>query len=118
MPVQDIKQWLSWLRSEIGFDGWRFDFVKGYPGRHVMEYIEGSSPVVVVGEFWDDCVYTDSKLEYNQVCPCSTPHTRKPKKERHNSLCTWLYAMDPCSGIGYPSFVTEQQGCCSNVQQP
>ncbi len=33
-----------------------------------MEYIEGSSPVVAVGEFWDDCVYTDSKLEYNQVC--------------------------------------------------
>ncbi|CAL5228346.1 g11459 [Coccomyxa viridis] len=63
---KDIKQWLSWLRSEIGFDGWRFDFVKGYSGRHVMEYIEGSSPVVVVGEFWNDCVYTNSKLEYNQ----------------------------------------------------
>ena len=24
--------------------------------------------MVAVGEFWDDCVYTDSKLEYNQVC--------------------------------------------------
>lgn len=65
--AQDIKQWLSWLRSEIGFDGWRFDFVKGYPGRHVMEYIEASGPMTAVGEFWDDCAYTDSKLEYNQV---------------------------------------------------
>ena len=65
--AQDIKQWLSWLRSEIGFDGWRFDFVKGYPGRFVMEYIEASSPMTAVGEFWDDCAYTDSKLEYNQV---------------------------------------------------
>ena len=65
--AQDIKQWLSWLRSEIGFDGWRFDFVKGYPGRHVMEYIEASGPLTAVGEFWDDCAYTDSKLEYNQV---------------------------------------------------
>ena len=36
-----------------------------------MEYIEGSSPALVVGEFWDDCAYTDSKLEYNQVCLCS-----------------------------------------------
>lgn len=65
--AQDIKQWLSWLRSDVGFDGWRFDFVKGYPGRHTQEYIEGSSPRLAVGEFWDDCAYTDSKLEYNQV---------------------------------------------------
>ena len=86
MSVQDIKQWLSWLRSEIGFDGWRFDFVKGYSGRHVMEYIEGSSPVVVVGEFWDDCVYTNSKLEYNQVCLCDMPQMRKPDEGWHRIL--------------------------------
>ena len=67
MSMQDIKQWLSWLRSDVGFDGWRFDFVKGYPGRYVMEYTEASYPKMAVGEFWDDCAYTDSKLEYNQV---------------------------------------------------
>ena len=65
--MQDIGQWLSWLRSDVGFDGWRFDFVKGYPGRYVMEYIEASYPKMAVGEFWDDCAYTDSKLEYNQA---------------------------------------------------
>jgi len=27
---EDIKEWLKWLRNSIGFDGWRFDFVKGY----------------------------------------------------------------------------------------
>lgn len=27
---EDIKDWLKWLRNSIGFDGWRFDFVKGY----------------------------------------------------------------------------------------
>lgn len=25
---KDIKEWLNWLRSDIGFDGWRLDFVK------------------------------------------------------------------------------------------
>lgn len=65
--TQDIKHWLSWLRSDVGFDGWRFDFVKGYGGQHVREYIAATSPTLVVGEFWDDCVYTDSKLEYDQV---------------------------------------------------
>lgn len=27
---QDIVKWLKYLRNSIGFDGWRFDFVKGY----------------------------------------------------------------------------------------
>ncbi len=27
---QDITKWLKYLRGSIGFDGWRFDFVKGY----------------------------------------------------------------------------------------
>lgn len=25
---RDIKGWLNWLRNEIGFDGWRLDFVR------------------------------------------------------------------------------------------
>lgn len=25
---KDIKEWLNWLRSDIGFDGWRLDFVR------------------------------------------------------------------------------------------
>lgn len=29
---QDIVKWLRWLKNSIGFDGWRFDFVKGYGG--------------------------------------------------------------------------------------
>ena len=32
---EDIKDWLKWLRNSIGFDGWRFDFVKGYGERSV-----------------------------------------------------------------------------------
>lgn len=25
---KDIKGWLNWLRNDIGFDGWRLDFVR------------------------------------------------------------------------------------------
>ena len=67
LPEQDIKHWLSWLRSDVGFDGWRFDFVKGYGGRHVREYVEATQPDLAVGEFWDDCAYTDSLLHQDQV---------------------------------------------------
>lgn len=60
----------------MGFDGWRFDFVKGYGGQHVREYIEATSPSLAVGEFWDDCAYTDSKIEFDQVPPCPTSYVR------------------------------------------
>lgn len=35
----DIKAWLKWLRNNVGFDGWRFDFVKGY-GRLLRMHVE------------------------------------------------------------------------------
>jgi hypothetical protein len=29
--VQDeLTDWMNWLRAEIAFDGWRFDYAKGY----------------------------------------------------------------------------------------
>ncbi len=64
----------------MGFDGWRFDFVKGYGGQHVREYIEATSPSLAVGEFWDDCAYTDSKIEFDQVptARCPQPSARPP----------------------------------------
>ena len=27
---KDITAWMKWLRNNVGYDGWRFDFVKGY----------------------------------------------------------------------------------------
>ena len=50
----------------MGFDGWRFDFVKGYGGERVREYIEATQPQVAVGEFWDDCGYEGE--HGNQLC--------------------------------------------------
>lgn len=64
---QDLIQWLKDLKTEIGFDGWRFDFVKGYPGEILREYIESTNPEIAVGEFWDSCAYTNSDLNYDQV---------------------------------------------------
>ncbi|GJM98614.1 hypothetical protein PR202_ga15642 [Eleusine coracana subsp. coracana] len=27
---QELSDWLNWLKSDVGFDGWRLDFAKGY----------------------------------------------------------------------------------------
>lgn len=31
----DVTHWLAWLLHDVGFDGFRFDFVKGYSGQYV-----------------------------------------------------------------------------------
>ena len=63
---EDLKTWLKWLREDVGFRGWRFDFVKGYSGTFTGEYVEETRPFLSFGEFWDACDYRDGVLEYNQ----------------------------------------------------
>lgn len=63
---RDIKEWLNWLRNDIGFDGWRLDFARGFSGGYVKEYIESSSPVFSIGEYWDSLAYEGGNLCYNQ----------------------------------------------------
>ncbi len=49
---ESLLQWGEWLRDDIGYDGWRFDYVKGYHSSMVEDWMD------VVGgwgvaEFWD-----------------------------------------------------------------
>ncbi|MBI1746786.1 MAG: alpha-amylase [Acidobacteria bacterium] len=50
---KEIGKWLRWLKSDIGFAGWRYDMVKGYGGSFVGLYNEVSKPVLSVGEYFD-----------------------------------------------------------------
>ncbi|KAK9165017.1 hypothetical protein Scep_000208 [Stephania cephalantha] len=63
---KDMLNWLLWLRNSVGFQDFRFDFVRGYAAKYVKEYIEGAKPIFCVGEYWDSCNYRGSNLEYNQ----------------------------------------------------
>jgi hypothetical protein len=38
----DIVEWLRFLKQSIGFDGWRFDFVRGYDGRFCKIYTDST----------------------------------------------------------------------------
>ncbi|XP_029127408.1 alpha-amylase 3, chloroplastic isoform X2 [Cajanus cajan] len=63
---EDLKEWLCWLRKEVGYDGWRLDFVRGFWGGYVKEYIDASEPYFAVGEFWDSLSYTSGETDHNQ----------------------------------------------------
>ena len=60
-----LCEWLQHMRS-VGFDGWRFDYVKGYKGEYTRKYIDASVPALAFGEYWDACNYTGGVLDYNQ----------------------------------------------------
>ncbi|OGR40752.1 MAG: hypothetical protein A2X28_08180 [Elusimicrobia bacterium GWA2_56_46] len=50
---EDTKVFMRWLRLAVGFDGWRYDMVKGYSPSRIEEYNTASSPVFTVGEYYD-----------------------------------------------------------------
>ena len=47
-----LKEYLDKL-IDLGFDSWRYDFVKGFPAKYVGEYNNSSSYYYSVGEYWD-----------------------------------------------------------------
>ena len=54
---RELSDWMNWLKSEIGFVGWRFDMVKGYAPRFTKVYMENTAPEFAVGEKWDSLDY-------------------------------------------------------------
>lgn len=64
---KELSEWMNWLKTEIGFDGWRFDFVKGYAPSITKIYMEATMPDFAVGELWNSLAYDqDGKPSYDQ----------------------------------------------------
>ena len=49
----DVKAYMNWLMGDYGYDGWRYDFVKGFSPVYIEMYNTYSKPYISVGEFWD-----------------------------------------------------------------
>ncbi|MBR1426243.1 MAG: hypothetical protein IJ581_02200 [Paludibacteraceae bacterium] len=47
------RAYLNWLRTEIGYDGWRYDYAKGFHVSHINDYNSASHPYFSVMEYWD-----------------------------------------------------------------
>lgn len=57
---QGIIDWLSWLKTNVGFEGWRLDFAKGYGPEYAKLYIEKTLEAgkdFCVGEYWVDAAW-------------------------------------------------------------
>ncbi|KAG6537570.1 hypothetical protein ZIOFF_002664 [Zingiber officinale] len=64
---QELTDWLNWLKTDLGFDGWRLDFAKGYSSSVAKVYVQGTRPDIAVAEFWSSLAYdNDGKPDYDQ----------------------------------------------------
>ncbi|MCC9166869.1 alpha-amylase [Pontibacter harenae] len=67
--VQNVQDWLwnredgvgKYYKNTLGFDGWRFDYVKGYDPSVVKAWNTAVGGSVSIGEYWD----TDVNLVYD-----------------------------------------------------
>ncbi|MEO0471371.1 MAG: RICIN domain-containing protein [Bacteroidota bacterium] len=50
----EVINWLNWLKGTIGFDGWRYDYVRGFNGYYNKVYNDATNPYFSVGELWDN----------------------------------------------------------------
>lgn len=57
---KNIKTYEDFLLNEMGYTGFRYDFVKGYDPKYIQMYNNSSKPQFSVGEYWQGTV-TDTK---------------------------------------------------------
>ena len=58
------RAFLTWMRDSIGYDGFRYDFMKGIHGSHLYDYNNASAPYFSVAELFDGDI--DKQLGYLQ----------------------------------------------------
>ena len=53
MVRDDVKGYMQFLKNEMGYAGWRYDFTKGYSASYVNEYNNSVAGYFSVGEYFD-----------------------------------------------------------------
>ncbi|PHT53274.1 Alpha-amylase [Capsicum baccatum] len=64
---KDLSEWMNWLKTKIGFGGWRFNLILGYAPRFTKIYMDNNKPDLAVEEFFLKLNNKpDGKLDYDQ----------------------------------------------------
>ncbi|MGD9642224.1 MAG: alpha-amylase C-terminal beta-sheet domain-containing protein [Elusimicrobiales bacterium] len=51
---ESVTRWLNSLRDNPGFDGWRYDYARGFKPAYMLAYNRASGAAFSVAEIWDD----------------------------------------------------------------
>lgn len=64
---RELSDWMNWLKTEIGFAGWRFDFGLGFSPAFFKMYMENTKPNFAVGEIWPDFSIDNPDSQRRQI---------------------------------------------------
>lgn len=64
---ESIKTWMNGLK-DIGYDGWRYDYARGYGPQYMMTYNRATSPAFAVAEIWDDLDLNNTDAHRQALC--------------------------------------------------
>lgn len=86
---EELTAWLKWLKDDVGFTGWRFDYAKGYAARFVKEYAENTVGLdaMNVAEYWPEASWEPN----GSLSTCQNP--------MRQSMCDWLDAADGATAV-------------------
>ncbi len=92
------RAYLQWLKNDVGFDGWRYDYGKGFHHSHINEYNSAAGAYMSVVEYWDgNSGVIRSRLEdanwNNMAFDFGTKYDAL-----NNGICSFNYAA--CQGAG------------------
>ncbi len=48
-----FRAYLKWMKSEMKYDGWRYDYCKGFHGAHINDYNKAAENYFSMTEYWD-----------------------------------------------------------------
>ncbi|PRQ23070.1 putative alpha-amylase [Rosa chinensis] len=82
----ELSDWMNWLKTEIGFSGWRFDFVLGYAPEFTKLYVANTEPNFSVGEFWN---------------PLAKGSDVKPELKNSKGGPPGLIGISPCNSVTF-----------------
>lgn len=63
-----VRRWLSSLRDSPGFDGWRYDYARGFSPAYMLAYNRASGAAFSVAEIWDDFNENDTDAHRQASC--------------------------------------------------
>ena len=85
---RDIAEWMRWLQTEVGYDGWRLDYVRGFSGVYVKKYMEATDVHFGVGEYWDTLSYDYDSPTTTRTITANESSTRSTTRVEHPARST------------------------------
>ena len=96
----ELTTWLRWLRDDVGFAAWRFDYARGYAAKYAKAYAADTTSLraMNVAEYWPEATWEED----GTLATCQNP--------MRQSMCDWLDAADgACAAFDFATKAVLQE---------